>query len=543
MDKRNKIILVCVAIGLVAFAYAAWYRSDSVYRQFDHGIPDDASYYLKPALNFATGHGSSFDGINPTNGYQPLWFATLATFLRFLPLQHLSLLDIWYGVLLLQALIVGVFTSFFTYFLYRFTQSPALSAAFGFAPLLLIPNRMINMLETPLQLLVLAILLVQLFQLFEKPAYEDFRERLLLLGITVGVLFLARTDGIFMAAALLVPFSIKFRRDLKRILWFAAPIACIVLGYFLINYVNFGTLMPVSGAVKLDSFYRVLAQNPGWSFVLAKLAFIFGPYEIGNPAVKIVIQLFAFITPLYLVVRQVRGKILSNRQLLLLGLGCFLLFKYLGYTVIYHNWRANSYWYWVVDVIIWMVIAAAMLRKALERWRGNHYVDIGKKVVPVLVAIILAALMFWGSQSRAQEPAKPQRDTSVLLDLAQFLSEHRDYFGEKRLGSYNAGILGYFSGLPITNLDGLINSPAFARLIATGRRDEYIQKNIDVLVEYHDAYVRYYTGLGFSVYNVRKYVINPVPFDPENGNDYRIYVKHGQEGEFEQFLKTLTQYL
>src|SRR5215204_6961217 len=36
---------------------------------------DDAYYYFKVAQNITEGKGSTFDGINPTNGYHPLWMA------------------------------------------------------------------------------------------------------------------------------------------------------------------------------------------------------------------------------------------------------------------------------------------------------------------------------------------------------------------------------------------------------------------------------------------------------------------------------------
>ena len=34
---------------------------------------DDAFYYLVPAQNFLEGRGTSLDGMNPSNGYHPLW--------------------------------------------------------------------------------------------------------------------------------------------------------------------------------------------------------------------------------------------------------------------------------------------------------------------------------------------------------------------------------------------------------------------------------------------------------------------------------------
>lgn len=56
---------------------------------------DDAFYYFKVAQNISEGHGSTFDGINPTNGYHPLWMLVcvpifaLARFDLILPLRIL----------------------------------------------------------------------------------------------------------------------------------------------------------------------------------------------------------------------------------------------------------------------------------------------------------------------------------------------------------------------------------------------------------------------------------------------------------------------
>lgn len=58
---------------------------------------DDAYYYFKVAQNISEGRGSTFDGINPTNGYHPLWLwvcipiFALARFDLILPLRILLL--------------------------------------------------------------------------------------------------------------------------------------------------------------------------------------------------------------------------------------------------------------------------------------------------------------------------------------------------------------------------------------------------------------------------------------------------------------------
>src|SRR5215204_7141448 len=59
---------------------------------------DDAYYYFKVAQNISEGHGSTFDGINRTNGYHPLWMLicvpifALARFDLILPLRILVML-------------------------------------------------------------------------------------------------------------------------------------------------------------------------------------------------------------------------------------------------------------------------------------------------------------------------------------------------------------------------------------------------------------------------------------------------------------------
>ena len=58
---------------------------------------DDVFYYFKVAQNVAEGYGFSFDGINLTNGFHPLWMAicipifSLAKYSLVLPLRLIIL--------------------------------------------------------------------------------------------------------------------------------------------------------------------------------------------------------------------------------------------------------------------------------------------------------------------------------------------------------------------------------------------------------------------------------------------------------------------
>lgn len=87
-----------IALGIVflsAYIFAAF--SDAYNLPNRWFIRDDAYYYYKVAQNISEGHGSTFDGIHPSNGYHPLWMLVcipifaLARYDLILPLRLLVL--------------------------------------------------------------------------------------------------------------------------------------------------------------------------------------------------------------------------------------------------------------------------------------------------------------------------------------------------------------------------------------------------------------------------------------------------------------------
>jgi len=85
--------ILLIATILSVHLYAA--TSDAYNFPNTWFIRDDAYYYFKVAQNITEGLGSTFDGINPTNGYHPLWMLicipifALARFDLILPLRIL----------------------------------------------------------------------------------------------------------------------------------------------------------------------------------------------------------------------------------------------------------------------------------------------------------------------------------------------------------------------------------------------------------------------------------------------------------------------
>src|SRR3990170_2331962 len=83
------------ALILAVHVYAAF--SDAFNMPNAWFIRDDAYYYFKVAQNITEGRGITFDGINLTNGFHPLWMLVcipifaLARFDLILPLRVLLL--------------------------------------------------------------------------------------------------------------------------------------------------------------------------------------------------------------------------------------------------------------------------------------------------------------------------------------------------------------------------------------------------------------------------------------------------------------------
>lgn len=160
-------------------------------------VRDDAFYYFKTAQNISEGHGSTFDGIHPTNGYHPLWM------LICIPIFALARFDL---ILPLRILVIvtGAFqvaTAILLYRIIRSALSPpagALAAVYWTFDSFVLPPLYKNGMESGVALFLLSLLLFFLcryegeWQKTEKPA-----RRIVWLGIIATLATLGRLDLVF----------------------------------------------------------------------------------------------------------------------------------------------------------------------------------------------------------------------------------------------------------------------------------------------------------------------------------------------------------
>ncbi|MGC1377304.1 MAG: hypothetical protein WA821_13825 [Anaerolineales bacterium] len=177
---------------------------------------DDAYYYFKVAQNITEGHGSSFDGINLTNGYHPLWMAIcipiffLARFDLILPLR----------ILLIVMAAISAATSVLLFRLLRkiIPEPVAMLAASYWGLSTLIHNIVTQPgMETGITALSIVLMLYLLQKFDEKWRIAAVTRRdIALLALAACFVLFSRLDSVYLA--LLAGVWILFRRTPIRYL-------------------------------------------------------------------------------------------------------------------------------------------------------------------------------------------------------------------------------------------------------------------------------------------------------------------------------------
>ncbi|MCJ7432679.1 MAG: hypothetical protein MUO77_04250 [Anaerolineales bacterium] len=205
-----EIILAVAIMGITL--YGAFSDAQNFPRNwFDR---DDAYYYFKVAQNISEGRGSTFDGVNPTNGYHPLWMLicvpifALARFDLILPLR----------VLFVAMGTLSVMTSILLYRFLRRVMTPGLAAL---AAIYWATDYTIQLyfyqpgLETGIAALCIIALLYTLTKYEEawkeRPAAQ---KEIVILAVLATLVMFSRLDLIFLA--ILIGFRVVFRNSALR---------------------------------------------------------------------------------------------------------------------------------------------------------------------------------------------------------------------------------------------------------------------------------------------------------------------------------------
>jgi hypothetical protein len=464
---------------------------------------DDTYYYLQTAWNLRHLGFATFDGLNPTNGVQFLWFLLLSA-LSFLAENKAEFLRL--------AIAACVLCNVLSYLVIarigQLLHSPLLAlvlAALWTGQTFLV-KRYLWAMENSLHALVFWCVLWQMAAFFTRLRAG---ERPNLWGLTL-VLILngwARLDAALFSVVLYGYCLIAWYRangewskfwynHAKSIL----ATAGLAGGAFIVQLLSFqwmgGSYLPVSALVKTGE--RTWQGEEAFATLADYFALSLPPELLPDwPDALLVLVGVGILAALagLLYGRPRAGSARSTTRHIARDVWSGLLIAFVAYhgVVWISGARYEGYftWYRSPLYIFWMFSVALLgtcgLNWAIARWqsRWGRHVHMGAAGV-MLVAIVLVT--GWRSvHSPLTGDAVPHHLYSVRYDIALWL---RDNFPPGTiLAAWNAGQLGYFSDKPVVNLDGLINSAAYYEQVLAGDMplEQYLQESgVMFIVDYED---------------------------------------------------------
>jgi len=415
---------------------------------------DDYFYYAIVADKFVTTGRTTFDGLTLTNGFHPLWFAVVVAlrsiFGRFGPA--------FYAALSALSFASGIVTYELSARFARELGAPKKRASLigcvyvGQAAILL-ASGMESILAVPL--------LLYLFIEAARDVPMTVR-RALKLGFVSSLAILARLD-IALASLLLVVGLLFIRRC--RLLERARLAAAFLLGgiavpaYLALNYVLFGSVMPVSAVAKR------LQTDVGFSVTYAErvaLGTTFGP------SVAIVLPVGVLCAAVLFWRRNERSvRWLSGSISLVFAFAFFGLNALTGW--IFFGWYAYP------------ILPAAVAAMVFMCELSSHRLPIllRRAAAVTVVAITIAGAWDYYLQ---HGPRWTEADNPLLAMSVQLQERMRDHDGVYAIGAV-AGFATYLLDKPVVQLEGII---ADRHLVEHIRRQSPLQT---VLREYGADYL------------------------------------------------------
>jgi hypothetical protein len=448
--------IVVLAAYLAALMLRFAYKGE-LYLSF---FVDDFFYYLVVAKNLAFHGASTFNGVQATNGYHPLWLLTLAFLYRILGTH----LPFFVGlIILIWLLVCGSYRA-----LRRTQISLGIGGDAGLAWALLSVTFMAVLSRTGMEV-SLALFCLSLFwaRMAKRPLERQTPAEALVSGLLASALVLSRLDTSLVVAAygaltLIMPSGLR-RTAAKQVLWFTAGLLPVAM-YVAINQIEFGTILPVSGIVKNLKSTWLPSTSTVSILALPRLINIVFTW----PSLTL--------CALYLL-RVLRGGDAEDtvpnpvsrdqrRVQLCVALHPFIFYGVLSFS---SDWPMWWIWYLYPLVPVWALLGPTLIARWIRLTR------------PAM--LWLAGAVACGSLVILLDRVGTNRSAMFALQRAFRLRE----FAAAHPGRYGIGDAGgmgsYLMPMPVLQLEGLVGDKAYVDRI---RRQEPLLQALDELgVDYY----------------------------------------------------------
>jgi hypothetical protein len=468
--RRRPLVVLSVAAALVT---VIWLVVVVVWHDAPFGLTfDDAFYYFGIARNVAHGHGSTFDGIDPTNGYHPLWM------LLSVPVYAMGM-DGTPAVRLLlavQVLCYGASLGLVAWIAARAIdgwprvvakRSDAAKATtwctaiVGLALVVATANPFVvkvfvNGMESGIVVVLDAALLAIGYAWRGKLLTRGRPRARWATGLLLALIVLARTDAVILLGVMAVWALAEARSDLRRsvlplVQLFALPAVALV-GYLVSNRVMFGLWVQISGLTKKAP---LTPERVGWSLLALLVAGLVAWWGYRRSRTKQPRSRFG----------RVRAFVASTAWF---ASFCIL-------QVAYYQTFQTQQWLWyycsaALYLLCLLVIGVAdFVEAALIEAPASSPASALLPVSAILLLPLVAGLLYEArlfADPNGHSIAVADRDAGVWID--QHLPQGTV------LASWDAGALGYYAHRPVINLDGVANSYAYYQASRNGTVGKFL---------------------------------------------------------------------
>lgn len=444
-------------------------------------MPDDAFYYFQIARHVAAGAGSTFDGLDPTNGYHPLWMLLCALMFKVLPGAAAPI----YGALAVGALfdVASAYLVFVTTRRLSGSFNASLCAMLIYAVGLHQVLLALDGLETPVVVFTFLLTAYTCLRVWDSPGDG---KRLVLLGALWSMVFLSRTDvGAFLLPAVLVVGIRAVRHSGFR--WAAMAVAAgaaPVLPWVLWNVATFGSMDQVSGKAYVYWNHRIYMMDHGQSSILPGLVARAKEMTFGVIAHIMRYTPFGKPTALLLPLAFVLGIRYRRKQAATAGL-MFLFWlivvPIIGLVLLHGLYR------WMICPHYFAPVAAALLVFIV----AGMFTIRAKWVLYVVVGLALANLCV---QFNYVKPFSA--DGGYFPWQREFLLRTREKIDDTFpkgtvIASTDCGIHGYYSPHTVINMDCVVNNACFHAILSGKLLDYLRERGVGAVVinSYHERYI------------------------------------------------------
>lgn len=404
---------------------------------------DDSFFYIKTAYNFSQGYGSTFDLVNLTNGYHPLWFLILSLYFFIINFFNPFNPDVYFRFVVLLQYGISVLTLYFAYKSFNILKENPKKSFFIFLVFFLI---IVFTRDLGLESQLLCLLYSMLIFCKAKEVYLNSSLTILKV-LLINLLFLTRIDLLIsiVPAIIIGDYFTTNNIERKKLVISYISLIVILTGYFLMNKLFFGHLLTISARIENSFPENLFSQN---------FSILFQPGYLTNHFLKLSLVFFSLIIFIINFKNQ-RINTPHKRMQLFLFSACAgaLIFLILNLSF---NKQGLREWY-----VTFPAYTALLMLFFTFNIAKKYY------LVKICLTVLCFAAYFYLTRI-----ANSKWDSSY--DYAVRLKEVTS--PEDRILQMDmSGIVGFFSERKIINGDGFINSFEYWNYVSSNNLEKYLK--------------------------------------------------------------------